>query len=102
MVETQAEMRLRWKQEAEADEVAIQLGLAYRDARYGVCYWRGNGSAFRAGYEAGKAGEREACAQMLDSIATEGSFDPEGLRTLRDAITGIRTRGEPNDQSSKG
>lgn len=101
-VETSEQMHARWEREAEADEVAVTLGLAFRGETQGIRYWRGDGSALRAGYEAGKAGEREACAQMLDSIATEGSFDPEGLRTLRDAIAGIRARGEPNGQSSKG
>lgn len=40
------------------------------------------------------AAEREACITALTSVATEGLFDPEGLRTLQATIADICARGE--------
>lgn len=53
--ETSEQMYARWRREQEADAVAIRLGFAFKSEHRGACYWHGNGDAFRAGYEAGKA-----------------------------------------------
>lgn len=53
--ETTEQRDARWLREQEADAVAVRLGFAFTDERHGVCYWNGNGDAFRAGYAAGKA-----------------------------------------------
>lgn len=64
--ETNEQRHARWEREKEADQAAIQLGLAYPEARHGVCYWDKHASeAFRAGFEAGKkAQEQLAVAQQ--------------------------------------
>lgn len=75
--ETSEQMHERWRREQEADEVAVTLGLAFRGERQGVCYWRGDGAAFRAGYEAGKAKPRS----MQEQIATRALLSSSGGET---------------------
>ena len=58
--ETSEQRDARWRREQEADAVAIRLGFAFETEHRGACYWHGNGDAFRAGYDAGKAAERAA------------------------------------------
>lgn len=75
--ETEDQRHARWRREQEADEVAVTLGLAFRNDKYGICYWRGNGDAFRAGYWAGKDAPR--CAQDLIDRQTVGTAAGEEL-----------------------
>lgn len=58
--ETTEQRDARWRREHEADTVAIRLGFAFQTEHQGARYWHGNGDAFHAGYEAGKAAERAA------------------------------------------
>lgn len=85
--ETEEQRHARWCREQEADEVAITLGLAFRSDKQGICYWRGNGDEFRAGYEAGKAAERAAFEDLtrtlLPPVAVSiADIDPDLLRDL--------------------
>ena len=79
--ESNEQRHARWEREKEADQAAIQLGLAYREARHGVCYWDKHASeAFRAGFEAGKK------AQEQLAVAQQGEPTPEGVAKREDWI----------------
>lgn len=99
--ETNEQSHARWEREKEADQAAIQLGLAYREARHGVCYWDKHASeAFRAGFEAGKNAQLAAAQQgvpegwqiapieptpeMYDRVMREGYYheDPEAAKAV--------------------
>lgn len=66
--ETPEQRDARWCREQEADAVAVRLGFAFQGENRGACYWHGNGDAFRAGYEAGKAAERAAIADLTRTL----------------------------------
>lgn len=90
------QLRLELKtlsQRYEALLVSVARGVAAQPLRI----WA-DAESYELGRIGGTFAEREACAKLLEETATEGSFDPEGLRTIKAAIAAIRARSLPKPQ----
>ena len=97
--ETSEQRHERWRREQEADEVAVTLGLAFQSEKQGICYWNGNGDAFRAGYEAGKTKLRSSHEQIATQSAPwDGVINPADF-TVSTFTHGVNSSWLPKPQN---
>ena len=94
MSEAKAQQMERWRREREIDKVAISLGLAYQEARHGICYWHAHAKeAFRKGYESGVDNmSRKLTLETLSALCeAEPGFMSRSAKALGVSLCEIRS-----------